>query len=357
MNRRKSTIIWLAVALAALGFVIWKTPAAEFHQAISRTRWSWAGMGIMIFFTSQTLLAVRWVLLLRVQGVSVAVFQAVKLTYLGLFYNNFMPGAVGGDLIKGWYITHHSGPDRRVAAAVTVFVDRLTGLVGMILVGAIASLLIGPKLLPIGPWKIQIRFLIWALLLIMVVSFAIFFSRRLRRFLLPQSLLARLPFAGTLRKIDGAIRINKQHPLAVITALALTVTIQSLSVVAVWVLTQSLDMEGVTFLQCLIILPIIWLFSAAIPVPGGLGIMENLFIPFFAEAVAAHVGLEAGRGQAAALALLNRLMLYACSVPGALVPIFGGHLPKVRELAHERELEESQLSAGTAENGTEEKEL
>ena len=340
MKKRIKTIIWLAVALSALVFLAYRTPAAEFKEAIAAIHWPWLVCAVLIYLLAQTLLAPRWILLLRVHGVEISMFQTVKLTYLGLFYNNMMPGAVGGDLLKAWYITHHSEKDQRVEAAVTVFVDRLVGLIGTIILGVIASFIIGGKLIiPVMGHKIQVRWLVWAIFLSMVLFSVVFFSRRIRRMLLLKKLLEKLPFARQLHKIDQAIQLYRRHKQAVFLSLLLTIVIQGLSILTVWMLSQSLELKNVSFVHCLIIMPIIWQVSVAIPVPGGLGIMENLFVQFFSSAIdpAGMISPEKVITQAAALAFLNRLMICLCSLPGCLVPIFGGHLPKSSEM--ERELE------------------
>ena len=339
MKKRVRTFVWLAVAALALSYLAYKTPRDTFQQAMEGIGWSWAVSAVVLYLVAQTLLASRWILLLRVHGVRITLFQAIKLTYLGLFYNNVMPGAVGGDLLKGWYITHHSEKDQRLEAAVTVFVDRLTGLVGMILVGALAGLTAGPEVtIPIRDYPVQVRYLVWMIFLGLVVVSVIFLSRRVRQVLLLNHLLERLPAAKVLKKIDSAIRIYRRHIPTMFLALVLTGLIQGLSIVAVWMMTQALHLEQVEFLHCLTVMPIVWLISAAIPVPGGLGVMENLFVPFFVMAIdpTGAAAVEA-RGQAAALALLNRLMICACSLPGAFVPIFGGHLPKAQEMEEELE--------------------
>ena len=333
MKQHKKTIAWFILGLVLMIIVVWRAPRAELAEAISSLQWGWAVAAVGVNLTAQSLLAVRWVLLLRVQRVEVPVIKAVQLTFLGLFYNNLMPGSVGGDLLKGWYITRHSDPERRVEAATTVFVDRLAGLVGMILIGALASLFVGSELvLPVGQWRVQVRFLIWTMLLGLILVFVLFFSRRVRTRMRLNWLLEKLPFKPALRKIDQAIRANRHHPMTLVAALGLTATLQSLSVLAIWLFTQSLGMEGVRFIECLILMSIIWLLSAAVPVPGGLGVVENLFIPFFAEAAAGQMGAQTGQAQAAALALLNRAMLIVCAIPGALVPVFGGHLPRLKDL-------------------------
>ena len=190
MKKRVRTLIWMVVAVGALAFLAVKTPRDTFQQAIRGIGWTWAITAILIYLVSQTLLATRWILLLRVHGVKVSLFQAIKLTYLGLFYNNMMPGAVGGDLLKGWYVTHHSEKHQRLEAAVTVFVDRLIGLVGIILVGALAGLVVGSEFtIQIRGRPIQIRILVWLVFLGMVAVSIIFLSRRVRHVFLLNHLL------------------------------------------------------------------------------------------------------------------------------------------------------------------------
>jgi uncharacterized protein (TIRG00374 family) len=344
----------MAVALAALAFLALKTAREidTFVDAFKQIQWFWVLSAVLIYFVAQTLLASRWILLLRVHKVNISLFQTVKLTYLGLFYNNMMPGAVGGDLLKGWYITQHSDKNLRLEAAVTVFVDRLVGLIGMILVGALASLAVGSDLkLPLLSRQIQVRHLIWILLGALILAAIIFFSRRVRHALLLNKILDKLPFASFLRKIDDAIRIYRRHLCTMAAALVLTALIQGLSIVAIWMLTQSLNLDKVRFLQCLSIMPIIWLVSAAIPVPGGLGVMENLFVPFFVTAIDPAITPSADHWEkvvtlAAALAILNRLMICFCSLPGALVPIFGGHLPKPEDIEAELANETPEVKSG-----------
>jgi glycosyltransferase 2 family protein len=336
MKHKIKTLLWAAVAILALGFLVYSTPKETFHQAIRQVSWYWVLAALVLYFTSQTLLASRWVLLLRVQGIYVSQFQAIRLTYMGLFYNNFMPGAVGGDLLKGWYVTRHSAKHLRVEAAVTVFVDRLVGLIGMIFVAGIASLFVGPELgLEIKNYgRLQIRWLIWGIFLMMVIVSVIFLSRHVRRVLMISYILQKLPFEKVLRQIDDAIRIYRHHQRVILISLIMTALIQGLSIVAVWLLTQSLHFDKVTFVQCLIIMPIIWVISAAIPVPGGIGIIENCVKYLFCLVINPDSPGQAV-GQAVALALLIRIMICLCSLPGALVPIFGGHLPKRSELAKE----------------------
>ncbi|MCF7957329.1 MAG: flippase-like domain-containing protein [Phycisphaerae bacterium] len=331
MRKQIKNFIWLMIAFVAIGFLVYKTDWDRFKEAIVGIYWPMVIGAVVLYFMAQTLLASRWMILLKVHGVSISFFQAVKLTYLGLFYNNMMPGAVGGDLLKGWYITRHSDETNRVSAVVTVFVDRLIGLIGMIMVATVASFFIGRE---IAYKQFQIRWLVWATLGAMVLAAVLFLSKRIRQKLLISLILEKLPFSDLLKKIDSSIRIYRQHKTTIVLSLLLTATIQGLSIVAIWILTQALHFDKVTFVQCLTILPVIWVIGAAIPVPGGLGIIEGCITYLFSMAID-PVDPAGATERALALALLNRMMICFCSLPGALVPIFGGHLPKANEMETE----------------------
>ncbi len=328
MKSKLKSIIWLVVAILALWLFMSGVDMENLKSAIKSLQWKWASGAVLIYFVSQTLLAGRWVILLKVHGVSISLYQAIKLTYLGLFYNNMMPGSVGGDLLKGWYITHHSEKGKRLEAVVTVFVDRLVGLIGMILVAAIASLCIGPELSYEG---IQIRWVVWGIFLLMVGVAIIFLSRRTRRALMISQILNKLPVAQKLAEVDNSIRIYRSHTSTLFKALILTVILQGGAVISVYFLTQALGFTNVSFMQCLIIMPIVWVIAAAIPVPGGLGIIENMIKYLFALVINPENPSQA-YASAIALALCYRVLICFCSIPGGLVPFFGGHLPNQKEM-------------------------
>lgn len=179
MMRKAKRFFWLALAFTALAFLAYSIPQEAFHEAMSKTNLMWLISGTTVFFISQGLLATRWLLLLRSQQIHISLFQAIKLTYLGLFYNNIMPGAVGGDILRAWYITRHCEEHSHVEAAVSVFVDRLVALLGIILVAVMASFVVGSEIAYAG---IQIRWIVWAIFLSAIGVLALLMSKNVRRF-------------------------------------------------------------------------------------------------------------------------------------------------------------------------------
>ncbi len=71
--------------------------------------------------------ALRWWLCLRIAGVPLGFPHAAGLHFLGLFISLFLPGTAGGDAAKiaAVMIWH---PDRKIAAVLAMFMERLSGL-------------------------------------------------------------------------------------------------------------------------------------------------------------------------------------------------------------------------------------
>ena len=63
-------------------------------------------------------------------------FRLVSLYFIGSFFNTFLPGLVGGDAVKAFYLYRHIGKGGLSLAA--VFMDRYMGLIAMAGIALIA---------------------------------------------------------------------------------------------------------------------------------------------------------------------------------------------------------------------------
>ncbi|MGI9089289.1 MAG: lysylphosphatidylglycerol synthase domain-containing protein [Chthoniobacterales bacterium] len=79
-----------------------------------------------------------------------AFLQAVfTLTWADQFFNSILPGSSGGDVLKIYQVCRLA-PDRKAAAASTVFVDRLSAVLALATLAA-GALLIDPRPLALIP--------------------------------------------------------------------------------------------------------------------------------------------------------------------------------------------------------------
>jgi uncharacterized protein (TIRG00374 family) len=82
----------------------------------------------------------RWRLILKSHGINITVRRALNLYFIGQFFNAFMLGAVGGDLVKAVIVTKEF-PDKKTVAVTTIFIDRLIGLLSLVLLASAITIL------------------------------------------------------------------------------------------------------------------------------------------------------------------------------------------------------------------------
>lgn len=341
MTKKLKNILWLLVSVLAIFWLVRGMDRELVLNALGQADYRWLIFAVVLFTITQAFLSLRWVILLRANEITISIPQAIRLTFLGMFYNNFMPGSVGGDILKAWYATHHCPADRKIHAAMSVFFDRIFGLTGTLILGSIAAISLKDGFsLSLKGHEIDVKQIIIWFIVIISTSAIIIASKRIRRFLFISNLLKMLPFQKKLQEIEKGIRIYRNRPGYLALALMVTFCVQTLAITSVWLMTIALDLKGISLLHCITIMPIVWVISATLPVPGGLGVIENLMVPFFIAAadVTAFDSPEQLTARVMALTILNRIMIYLSSSFGGLVPIFGGHLPKQAEIANEIEV-------------------
>ncbi len=148
MTRRTfSNALKYALAFGLLAFVIWHNwdpqPDAEGHKAPGLKQiWQKHVVGdepvhydflfyaAAITVASISLTFVRWYILVRAVDLPFTLFNAWRLGLVGFFFNTFLPGAVGGDIVKAAFLAREH--DRRTVAVATVIMDRVIALWALI---------------------------------------------------------------------------------------------------------------------------------------------------------------------------------------------------------------------------------
>jgi glycosyltransferase 2 family protein len=137
--------LWLVRALVtvtALTILVATVDGGELSAAFSRVPTHLLPLAVLANLLVIALAALRWSLLLRGFGAhSTPPFdQLMRLQLEGLFYNTYVPGAVAGDVVRAMATRRHMVPDDApaglTAAGSVVFVERVLGLVGMIVLVA-----------------------------------------------------------------------------------------------------------------------------------------------------------------------------------------------------------------------------
>lgn len=136
---------WLMPALkltVALLLIFWLVQSGRFDLNTLGKLNSWAVwfMGVGLFAGVLTLNSLRWLVLLRVESVDLNFPQALRLSLIGVFFNFFTPGGVGGDVVKAGYLMR-SNPGKRWFIGWSILVDRIFGMLALLLYSSITGLL------------------------------------------------------------------------------------------------------------------------------------------------------------------------------------------------------------------------
>ena len=284
---------------------------------------------LAVFIACQGLVAFRWWLLLRTQAIFIRTGAAVRLHFLGLFYNNFMPSSVGGDVLRAWYVTKHT--EKRFQAALSVFVDRFIGLASTMLIAlffylvfirgraAIDVVARGPE--GDGFLARHARIALYILAAVAAAIAALLSNRPGRT--LAATAWRRLCSAAVsfLRKLKEAIVLYLSHPLAILAVFGITVFLQIVTITAFWLLGRTMHIPA-ALKYYYVFFTLTWVLGALPLSIGGAVIVEGLLAYFFVT----FAGVRPE--PALALALCQRIVWMLASLPGAVIHIAGAHLPK-----------------------------
>lgn len=136
MNKTLRTILKTGVSLGALAFVFSKIDLGGTWQTIKGVQPLWLAIAVVLYALSQAVSSERVRGVLAAVPVNIDWRVNMRLYWLGMFYNFFLPGGVGGDGYKVYWL--HKRYATPVKPAVFALVgDRLSGL-GAIVVYTLA---------------------------------------------------------------------------------------------------------------------------------------------------------------------------------------------------------------------------
>jgi len=134
MKKTLLTILQLAVT-GGLLYWVFHDPAVRTGMAVAirQADYRWIAAAILAYVIVEVAAAVRWGILLKVQGINLSWMRITGLFLIGMFYNQFLPGGTGGDIVKT-YLLWKETPDKKAGALLAVLFDRMIGLIALIVI-------------------------------------------------------------------------------------------------------------------------------------------------------------------------------------------------------------------------------
>lgn len=125
-------ILKLLVSGAAFYYVFHNVPFQELGRVFSKTRLLPVILALGLYLASQAVSTIRLHGLLKARNIDVPFRMNFKLYLVGMSYNLFLPGGVGGDGYKIWWISRKYLRSKRKVFT-SVLLDRLSGLLAIVL--------------------------------------------------------------------------------------------------------------------------------------------------------------------------------------------------------------------------------
>jgi hypothetical protein len=317
------TLLKLFISLGLMAYLFYRFLSNPVDRAVlleylTTADYWYLLLALALFMLAIITNAVKWYILLKAQGIPVPLSAVTNYTFVGFFFNNFLPANIGGDVIRGFGLARYTA--RTAEAAVSVVVDRIIGLMAFMFTAAVAAL-IAVNIVPVSESAqttlltqnlVQVELIAIIGLVGIAAAFAVMLSHRLR-LLMGKLFVFRLlrPLAPVYQRLSDSFGAYRHQYRALLAAFGVGV--------GTVLLTGVVDLAIVAGLHGQIPPIYIFLFNPIIAVAliapvsiGGLGTGSVLYVYFYGL-----VGVPATL--AFALSLVKQAIIYLGSLPGGIL--------------------------------------
>ncbi len=169
-SNRIKQLLKIVISAAALYVVFSKISFDEVMAVYRQANWLWLPAAVLLFAFSKLVAAVRLNLFFDAVGVHLSGKQNIRLYLLGMFYNLFLPGGIGGDGYKVYFLKQRfQSQTKHIISA--VLLDRISGLLAL---SALAALMLVLPGLPLPDY--------WQLLPLLIIPGYFIARYTIRRF-------------------------------------------------------------------------------------------------------------------------------------------------------------------------------
>lgn len=304
-ERPKRAVVWLAIriviSLGVFALIFRNIDAGDVSVSIRNVALPLLFLGLVFQLLSTLLASYRWYLMMQPLGFGQDFPFYLKSYLKGTFFNQGLPTTIGGDAIRILDVARQGF--RKREAFYGVFIDRMLGLVSLLLVNLLANAF-APELLPKG-----IFLTINVLVMLGLVGFGLFYG--LRWFdLLKQWRITR-QFHYISSHLSGVLSGWRSTGVLFL----LSITVHLMAIIAIFMIGHSVDVDYELFTFLVIVPPVILLTLIPISLAGW-GVREGAMIALFTL-------IGADKTAVLSMSILYGIILLVSSLPGLYVYLMG----------------------------------
>lgn len=271
MKKAFITTVQVLITIALLWWVF-RSPEkrAEMLEALRTADHAWLAAGLAILAGLILASVQRWRLLLNVQNIFLPFRRVGQLFMIGFFFNIFLPGGTGGDIVKLFYLFREA-PDKKLPGFLSIVVDRVTGLLALMSITAVFATLCWSKLMATP----ETRGFFGLLVAMLAISFFIILAAvAVNHYGLAHKLPQKLPFRARIIEMATAFEQYARAPRALFFAYLCSLVAQSSLFLSVYFCARAFT-DKLSVIDIFGVLPIIIVITSLPISIAGIGVRES----------------------------------------------------------------------------------
>jgi uncharacterized protein (TIRG00374 family) len=295
----------VAISLGLISYLLYIADIPQIFQIFQNVNPLGIVVAFLICIFALFIMSLRWRVLTQSQNINASVWSLFKYYLIGLFFNNFLPTSIGGDLARAFYLAKDSG--NRSASIGTVFLERLLGLLATLSL-AFLSLF----------WLMnyfntnRIIYIIIFVLLAIAIFLASIMSRRIyRRFNGFLNLITFYDIGERLIKVLDTLHFYRDKKMILISAYLYSMLSQFTIIVMNYVLVLTLGLQQVSFGYLVLVVPVTFVIGM-LPSINGIGVRDAGYLLLLSRQ-----GLETS--QVLSLSLMVTFIPIGISLVGGII--------------------------------------
>ena len=277
------------------------------------------GAAVIVFLASQYVLSIRWQILVSGYGLRIPTGVLFQFYMMGLFFNNFLPTGIGGDVVRIYKLVDRSG-DRTVGFA-SVITERLIGISATLTLAIVSLLLMPHQFANKLPLYLAVLFLLGIFVFFYLIFQDKFYAIFTRLFVK----IKLLRLGERLIKFVDTLRFYKKSKVVYIWILMTSLIAQALIIYMTYLMALSLGL-AVSLQYLFFVVPVTFLLTM-LPSINGLGVREGGFVLLLGK-----IGISSAA--AVSLSFLSILIPMVMSITGGILFMLQKKMPTKEDLKH-----------------------
>ncbi len=301
-NRQIRTLLKIGLGVFLILYLLSQLEMPQLVDTLKEANLNYFLLSTLVFLITIKIQALRLYVLLK--DYNIPIVRIIKILYISILFNNFLPGSSGGDAYKIAYLYRGHKKKDLGKAFTLIMVERIVGLLVIIIAAFLYTLFIGDKILEL----FQVKSIDYGSLSTLAILFVAFFCIALLVLSRMKTLKNKIRVFISQCK-DTLVSFSKN---LIINVVIVSILAQISRMLGFWLLLCAVNICDFHFLDLILVIAIVSIASL-IPISiGGLGIREGVM-------AATLIALGVPNYAAITSSILGRLTIWLQALIGGVV--------------------------------------